>query len=443
MATLWWLGYTANGDCNQAANWTYYGPGSSGYAFGIQPSANIPKYNDTVIFDRISFTTLLGETGTYPIYPPIGDMRGLCGPAGNTAAQWFAEVLVRTACPVAIGGSTAFSFRTTSLTIQKGVTAGTPSGSSSKINLVDCAGVTKLNATIKLDSVKLHNYYFTGIARKLEIKPLTSLAAGVTSAFRDPYSNIYLYGMDLQGSTFNNADVVAEELQNAALVANEPFISSTNAALAAAAGGLHTPQVNLYVNSTSTFGKSIFLLGREKLNIDRGFSLNDINLNMGAVSSSSEPNSYSIVEFNADAAQSATGPDTLTRSTLSRINMYGNNTWDDYSYSLLPRLIFRHGTTITQLYLYGTGSVFSSAIDGAIVSRGVYVPARATSSSVNNENANTQLGISDFDYSSTWGPAGYFIYDNTDFDVNTPLRMNFGGTWRFSLVPLDFMPTTL
>ena len=68
MATLWWLGYTANGDCNQAANWTYYGPGSSGYAFGIQPSANIPKYNDTVIFDRISFTTLSGETGTYPIY---------------------------------------------------------------------------------------------------------------------------------------------------------------------------------------------------------------------------------------------------------------------------------------------------------------------------------------------------------------------------------------
>lgn len=433
MATLWWLGNTANGDCNQAANWTYYGPGTSGYAFGIQPSANIPKYDDTVIFDRLFYTGSSGGTGIYPIFAPIGDMRGLCGPAGNTAAQYFREVRVNSGCPVTIGGSTAFSFRTTILTIIKGQTANTPVGSTSKINLVDCAGVTKLNALVTIDSVKDHNYYITGTARQLRVRPIATLGA---SASREPISNIYLYGMNLTGLTTSNGDYYTLDYANASIIGNEPFVSTFNSQF-------NNASVKIYADSTTTCTGSIFLLGREKLIVDRGFVLSDLNLNLGKPDAFGVSPSLAQVEFRADSVQNATGADLLTRTTISKVFMYGNPTWDDVSTSQLPKVEVSHGTDFSQLWQYGTGLVHAAGYqqdDVLRVLRGYIAPAGQAYPQYNFSSPS--IGILSESLVSNYGSAGRFIYDN--FMLNPqPLRMSLYGNWYFTMTPLAYMPETL
>ena len=91
MPVYYWLGKTANGDVNKKENWTRWAPNPIEQPNGQLPASanNIPKYGDEIYFGRYN---LPGGT-YYPIFGPIGQLNGLCGPDGATALQWLRKVI--------------------------------------------------------------------------------------------------------------------------------------------------------------------------------------------------------------------------------------------------------------------------------------------------------------------------------------------------------------
>jgi hypothetical protein len=428
MATLWWIGATANGDVNIAGNWSYNGPASypAGYT-ALVPAINIPKFNDTIVFDRFK----PGAT-VYPLYSPLGSMNGLCGPVGNTAAQWFKEVRVNAEYPKTIGGSTAFAFRTSSLIIRRGVTGNLPNDYSTShvIHLYDCSGVTKIQANILIDCQIRENYILTGVAGQLKV----GVQSGA-SVSRDPHSTIFLNNMELQGKTFTSAqypDPLILNRQNAAIESREIVVTGTNAETGQA-------QVFIQLYPTTTITNNIYIAGREKLVMFRGFNLlsNSIYLDSSYVGDSAPYASNAQIEFVSDANSSLTGSDAVysTRSYIYELNMYGYaNTNTQY---LLPKASLNHGVDINILNFNGAGQITTTNEqigDAPRILRGSI--NFASNGNPDNPITSPRMGIySDIDNIS-FGPSGRFILDNTTSSVPSVLRFNLRGNWAYKISPL-------
>jgi hypothetical protein len=428
MAILWWIGATANGDVNVAGNWSYLGPFAypMGYT-ALVPATNIPKYSDTLIFDK--FTP---GGNVYPLYSPIGSMRGICGPVGNTAAQWFQEVRVFPDCPKPLGGSTAFAFRTSSLLIKRGITGNLPNNYSTShlIHLYDCGGVTKTQANILIDSQIRENYILTGVAGQLKVGVPVGPSIG-----RDPYSIIFLNNMELQGKTFTSTqypDPIILNKQNAAIESRETVVTGTNAET-------NQAQVFIRLYPTTTITNNIYLQGREKLVVYRGFNLttNSIYLDSGASTSD-----HAQIEFVSDESSSLTGTGGTeavysTRSYIYELNMYGSS--NPVYQILLPKAELNHGVDINTLNFNGSGQVTTTNQqlgDAARILRGsINFP---NIGNPDNPNGNEKMGIySDIDNIS-FGPSGRFIFDNTGSFNTVPsvLRFNLRGNWAYKITPI-------
>jgi hypothetical protein len=433
MAILWWIGATANGDVNVAANWSYLGPFAypTGYT-ALVPATNIPKYSDTLIFDR--FTP---GGNVYPLYSPIGDMRGICGPLGNTAAQWFQEVRVFPECPKPLGGLTAFAFRTSSLLMKRGITGNLPNNYSTShfIHLYDCSGVTKTQANIVIDSLIRENYFLTGVAGRLKV----GLEVGTTIG-RDPHSTIFLNNMELQGRTFTSAqypDPIVLAKQNAAIEAAELSVTGTSAET-------NQAQVFIRLYPTTNITNNIYLQGREKLVVYRGFNLtnNSINLDSSTTSNPNPVASNAQIEFVSDESSSLTGTGGTeavysTRSYIHELNMYGSSS-PGYQL-LLPKAELNHGVDINTLNFNGAGQITTTNQqigDAARILRGsINFP---NVGNPDNPNGNEKMGIySDIDNIS-FGPSGRFIFDNTGSFNTVPsmLRFNLRGNWAYKITPI-------
>jgi hypothetical protein len=425
MATLWWIGATANGDVNIAANWTPFGPGAyqAGYT-ALVPASNIPKYNDVIAFDKF-----IPGGVVYPLYSPIGDMRGICGPLGNTAAQWFQEVRVNPGCPKPIGGATAFGFRTSSLVIKRGITGTLPNDytTSHYFHLYDCGGVTKINANIIIDSTIKENYFLSGVAGQLRIGAQFAPESG-----RMPYSNIFLNNMELQGRTFSSGSPTQLAEFNAAIEARESNTTYDN-------NLTNTPQVYIYVYPTTTIANNIYLRGKEKLIAFRGFNLPSTSIFM---SDYNNTRSMAQLEFRSDENSSltGTGPDIATRSYVYELNMVGDPSVTDGLKATLPRLTLDHGVDINILNFRGTGQVTTQneqSADTPRILRGTF--DFATAGSPDDPFQQTKMGFySDTDIIS-FGPSGTFIWNNTHIggsDTYGILRSNLRGTWAYKITPL-------
>jgi len=423
MALLWWIGATANGDVNTAANWSYYGPFGypPGYTGSLIPATNIPKYGDTITFDK---QTQQSNGVVYPLFSPIGSMNGLCGPAGNSAAQWFQEVRVNPACTKPIGGSTAFAFRTSSLVVKRGITGSLPNDytTSHFFHLYDCSGVTKLNANILIDSTIKESYHLAGVAGQLKV-------GHQAGAGRDPYAVIYLNNMELQGKTFTSAqypDPVLLARQNAAIDSKEPSVNSSNTEA-------NEAQVFIRVYPTTNITNNIYISGREKLVVYRGFNLNSYSLYLDG---GLFPNaSKGQIEFVSDESSSltGTGADFSTRSYIYELNMYG----EQNSTSILPKATLNHGVDINILNFNGSGQITTT-------NQQIGDAARILRGSINFANNNNpdsgalKMGVYSEVDNITFGPSGKFIFENAASSTLIPslLRFNLLGNWAYKITPI-------
>ena len=183
MALFYWVGKTANGNVNIAANWSLWG--SCGGQTALPPEAlTIPKYNDNLAFSRYG----IGSTGiVYPIYGPSGELNGLCGPAGNTSGQYCPNIIVYETCPVPLGTTSSY-FKVGAGFINIVVPSSGGPEYAYYLDLKDNQGVTKPNADVRIYSKKQHDFNIKGYANSVFTSNLTTAPS---------YANVYLRDIEL------------------------------------------------------------------------------------------------------------------------------------------------------------------------------------------------------------------------------------------------------
>lgn len=345
MALYYWLGQTGNGNVNLAANWSLWGP--TGATATIPPSSStIPKYNDSVRFSKYT----IGATGLYlPIYGPSGQLNGLCGPAGNTAAQFLLSVQIDENCPVPIGTTASyFKFRTQSLNLNVGGPGVGPTPPS-YIDLLSGSGVTQANTTINVFAKRDYSYYIKGVADKIFITNSASAAS---------YSRLYLADLELTATAWTITDVASPNYNSY----DKIYVYPTTTASAAA--------IKLY-------GKGV------ELHIEKGFSWSDGEIYLYADASGSVgPQLFFDVETIGSTASG--GPTSSSRTYMKYL----------YTYSAtknFPKVFVNHGVDF--VYLDHNGGVVNfnqePTNDTCVVQKG---QVNAAYAKITSPNGTVNLG---------------------------------------------------
>ena len=309
MALYYWLGQTGNGNVNLAANWSLWGP--TGATATLPPSSStIPKYNDSVKFSKYT----IGATGLYfPIFGPSGQLNGLCGPAGNTAAQFLLSVQVDDDCPVALGSSASyFKFRTQSLKLNVG-TAGIGSTLPSYIDLLSGDGVTQANTTITVFAKKEYDYYIKGVADRIYITNTAAIPS---------YSRLYLANLELTAAAWTITDVPSPNYNSYDKIYLYPTTSASTAAI-------------------KLYGKGI------ELHVQKGFSWSEGEVYLYADNTGSVgPQMFFDVETIGSTASG--GPTSSSRTYMKYLYTYGAT-------KIFPKVFVNHGVDF--VYLDHNGGV--------------------------------------------------------------------------------------
>ena len=337
MALFYWVGKTANGNVNIAANWSLWG--SCGGQTALPPEAlTIPKYNDNLAFSRYG----IGSTGiVYPIYGPSGQLNGLCGPAGNTAGQYCPQITVYETCPVPLGTTSSYFKVGAGFIIISVPSSGGPEYAY-YLDLKDNQGVTKPNADVRITSKKSHDFNIKGYANSI-------------GTFNNPttapsYANIYLRNLELANPT--------STVYNAGLNSFDNFY--------------------LY-SSTSASTAQVYLFGRgPKAYIEKGWLWSEPTITLR--NTNTDQSEGPQVIFLPEGASGASGPGLTQRTYVKTFDLYSNSSKD------YPRVDVYHGLDIDTLNIDGGQINFaqSPTTDQAIVQKGSFVASKSRLTSAEN-----------------------------------------------------------
>lgn len=334
MALYYWVGKTGNGNVNIAANWSLWGPTASGISLPPE-SLTIPKYNDSLSFTRYT----VGAT-SYPIFGPSGQLNGLCGPAGNTTAQYISQITVYENCPVPLGTTNAYFKVGAGYIDIKVPTSGGPEYAY-YLDLTDNQGVTKPNADVRIFSKKSHDFNIKGYGRSI---------AAYNSSNISSYANIYLRNIELSNPIYT--------IYNQGLNSFDNFY--------------------LYP-STSASTAQLYLNGRgSKAYIEKGWSWSEPTVTLQNTNTNQLEGP--MVIFVSEGASGASGPATISRTYLKELNLYSNSSKE------YPKVDVYHGIDITTLNLDGGQINFAQeqTTDQAIVQKGSFVASKSRLTSVEN-----------------------------------------------------------
>jgi hypothetical protein len=274
-----------------------------------------------------------------------------------------------------------------------------------------------------LDSQAYHQYSFSGIARQLKIQPLQiSPPSG-----RQPYADIYLPSMQLTGTTATwsavNVDMQVGLYSRETNVTSENYVSNT-------------PQVTITVYPETTVDE-VFISGREKLRILKGFSVTTLAASLYRYEAYSffNSNSYPYFEFVAQSTTSLTGPSDPNGPSRTYVqNMYVQGDTIGVVNELRPLIEFNHGADINKLDYIGGGQLSfnqDSTADATRVSKGEY---RTPLSIGSDPTAKPNVCLSSKSNSAAIGVNGVFQHYNPG--SGNLLRYKLPGKWSFKITPI-------
>lgn len=334
MAIFYWVGKTANGNVNIAANWSLWG--ASGGQTALPPEAfTIPKYNDNLAFGRYT----VGLT-VYPLFGPSGQLNGLCGPGGNTLGQYCPNISVYETCPVPLGTTSSY-FKIGAGFIDIVVPSSGGPGYAYYLDLVDNQGVTKPNADVRIYSKKSHDFNIKGYANSVFTWNLTTAPS---------YANIYLRDLELAKPNYT--------------VYNQGLNSFDN--------------FYLYP-STSASTAQLVLDGKgPKAYIEKGWLWSEPTITIKNTNTNQSEGPQVI--FLPEGASGASGPGLTQRTYVKTFDLYSNSSKD------YPKVDVYHGLDIDTLNLDGGQINFaqSPTTDQAIVQKGSFVASKSRLTSAEN-----------------------------------------------------------
>jgi hypothetical protein len=371
MALFYWIGKTGNGNVNLTSNWTLWG--SSG-GTALPPEAlTRPKYNDSITFSRF---TLSGTT-VYPIFGPSGQLTGLCGPAGNTTAQYISQLKVDEVCPVPLG-TTSVPFTIGAGNVNITVpTSGGP-GYPYYLTLNDNSGVTQQDSIVTVFSKKTHEFYINGVVSKIQINNTqTSPSAGV----------FYLENLELTSSTNTITDINSQ-------------LNSFD---------------KIFVYPSTITGTARIALGGKSTEffIKKGFAINDGSLAL--VNYTSNPSHGPRVYFYEEGPTGASGPASTTRTFIKELSTTSQ-------FKDAPVINVNHGVDIVDLNLSGGQINFNQeeTSDVTIVQKGLFNTLNTKMTSINA--------------SVTIGSNGDFIVSNTSGNIP---EITMKGLYNYDMTPIS------
>ena len=334
MALYYWVGKTANGSVNIAANWSLWG--ASGGQTALPPEAlTIPKYNDNLAFGRYT----VGLT-IYPLFGPSGQLNGLCGPSGNTAAQYCPYITVYETCPVPLGTTNAY-FKVGAGYIDIRVPSSGGPEYAYYLDLVDNQGVTKPNADVRIFSKKSQDFNIKGYGRSIAAYNSSNIAS---------YANIYLRDLELSSSSYT--------------VFNQGLNSFDN--------------FYLYP-STSASTAQLYLNGKgSKAYIEKGWSWSEPTVTLQNTNTNQSEGPQII--FLSEGPSGSSGPGSTSRTYVKEMNLYSNSSKE------YPKVDVYHGLDIDTLNLDGGQVNFAQepTTDQAIVQKGSFVASKSRLTSAYN-----------------------------------------------------------
>jgi hypothetical protein len=371
MALFYWIGKTGNGNVNLAANWTLWG--SSG-GTALPPEAPTrPKYNDNITFSRF---TLSGTT-VYPIFGPSGQLTGLCGPAGNTTAQYISQLKVEEICPVPLG-TTSVPFTIGAGNVNITVpTSGGP-GYPYYLTLNDNSGVTQQNSNITIFSKKNQDFNIEGVISRIQVN---------NTQTQSSYANLYLRDLELTAQTDTISDFYSQQNSNDSIYVYPSTIASTG--------------------NISLIGKGI------KLYIVKGFAWSEPTLTISNYSSNSlvGPKVY----FLPEGASGASGPTTSTRTYIQKLNTFSQSKES-------PQIFVEHGVDIVEMNFNGGQINFNQeeTSDVTIVQKGSFNAITSKITAINE--------------SVTIGSNGDFIVANSSGNIP---EITMKGLYNYDITPIS------
>lgn len=298
MALYYWLGQTANGNVNLAANWTLWSPLSvtGGNAGFLPPAApTIPKYGDNIRFSRYSGITGATFSAIYPLFAPSGQLNGLCGPAGATLVQWISTITVDDNCPVPLGHTASyFKVRAESIILSTGTNTAVGFGPQypTYLDLLGGTGATKADASLTIFAKRDYTYYIKGNAK--------TIALANNNAFQSR-ATLQLEGLSMSGVLTDST---------------------------VATNGFDT----IYIDDSTRIGGGIFLTGKgSRMYVAKGYNSRNGVINLTGYSNTEGP----IVYFRAEGATGFSGPESTTKTSCALVTYSTNKNY--------PKIYVNHG----------------------------------------------------------------------------------------------------
>jgi hypothetical protein len=399
MATYYWLGLSAGAsgatqNCNIVSNWSLWGPGAS----GIFSSTSVPGYNDSVVFCK--FGTVA------PLHPPFGQMIGVSGPAGNTAAQFFVNVGVSGDYPLSLGTggqssyinddvsalSKPFTFAAQILSLNYTMGTESPGAYQNIIGLKDNSGITKDNTTILYNNSQFTTYRILGTAKTIKRNP------------------------NNQGRELSNFRLQTLELTSPVYGIDSTGILNNNSTLTTFNVGPNTS----IVGSIALDGSNVRLL------VNKGFALDDtsdVALELKPAVGTAPKGPGPGVLFLAQDGSGNSGPDYVARTYIETLRTTTRSTAEGY-------INVDHGIDCNKLEQDGSNIRFGSDIGGntsvSVIQEGSF---NNTNSHISITNGVAQLGSN-----------GDFIIHNVDPSqrINiTPISTDGSTTYNLDLTPVS------